>query len=355
MNDTTKAIIVERPRHAVVKEIPLPKIDDESVVVRTTFSAISTGTEVKVWNGKTGKLGGELWYPTVPGYEQVGVVEYVGPKAFKDVNGRPYEVGMRVMANEIRKYPPPHCASWGGQVGISVKNPTVSGSAFDMPAIIPDDVTDQQAVVAYLAAVAHKGIEKVRVYFHETVLVIGMGAVGLSAAQLARIYGCKKLILMDKSSWRLDRAKKFADEAICANAAYEEAVEALAEVTGGRMADVVIEASGDSTVPNNLRKMVRAGGWARDDDGGRIHLQGDYPEPVVLTPYQEWFNRNLRISVTCAILPGGKETILGLISEGKFDTDVLYDKTVALEDAPSQYAELEKHRDTRMKTLIRWS
>lgn len=354
MYKTSKAIVIERPRHAVVKEIPLPEVDENSVVIKTTYSAISTGTEIKVWNGKTGKLGGELWYPTVPGYEQVGVVEFVGKNAIKSFAGETFNVGDRVMANEIRTYPDSYCASWGGQVGMSIKNSTVSGSPFDMPAKIPDGVTDKQAVVAYLACVAHKGIEKVGINKDDTVLVIGMGAVGLSAAQLAKIYGCKRLIIMDKSQWRLERAKPFADDAIVADASHEAAVEALAELTDGRMADVVIEASGDSTVPNNLRRMVREGGWELGDDGGRIHLQGDYPEPVCLTPWQEWFNRNLRISVTCAILPGSKETILKLIAEGKFNADILWDKEITLEEAPAEYEELEKNRATRMKTLIRW-
>jgi len=351
---SAKAIVIEKPHHAVVKKVPLPEVDDASVVIRTTWSAISTGTEVKVWNGKTGKLGGELWYPTVPGYEQVGVVEYVGSNALKDVQGNSFQVGDRVMANEIRQYPSPYCASWGGQVGLSVKNPTVSGSPFDMPAKIPDGVTDQQAVVAYLACVAHKGIEKVGIKPTDTVLVVGMGAVGLSAAQLARIYGCERVIIMDKSPWRLDRARPFADAAIVADASHEAAVEALAEVTKGRMADVVIEASGDAAVPNNLRRMVREGGWELGDDGGRIHLQGDYPDPVCLTPWQEWFNRNLRISITCAILPGSKEQILGLIAQGKFNAEVLWDKEIRLEEAPAEYGELERNRATRMKTLIQW-
>jgi 2-desacetyl-2-hydroxyethyl bacteriochlorophyllide A dehydrogenase len=354
MFETTQAIVIEKPRHAVVREIPLPAVDDESVVIRTTFSAISTGTEVKVWNGKTGKLGGELWYPTVPGYEQVGVVEWVGPKAKPTVDGKTLQVGDRVMANEIRQYPTPLCASWGGQVAISVKNPTISGSPFDWPAVIPDGVSDQQAVAAYLAAVAHKGIEKVGIHPGETVLVIGMGAVGFSAAQLARYYGCERLIVMDCSQWRLDRARPFADDAIHAHAGHDSAIDALADLTGGRMADVVIEASGDSHAVNNVRRLVREGGWDLDDDGGRLHLQGDYPEPICLTPYQEWFNRNLRVSMSCAILPGGKEKLLGLIAEGSFNADVLYDKTVPLSDAPGEYAELERDRHSRMKTLIDW-
>ena len=57
---------------AVVEEIPLSPLDERTVVVRTRYSAISTGTEMKVFKGLSGHLGGALWYPLVPGYEEVG-------------------------------------------------------------------------------------------------------------------------------------------------------------------------------------------------------------------------------------------------------------------------------------------
>ena len=346
------AIVIEKPRHAAIREIRLPEIDDESIVIRTVYSAISTGTEVKVWNGKTGKLGGELWYPTVPGYEQVGIVEYVGPRACKTATGETLKPGDRVMANEVRRYPD-YCASWGGQVSLSVKNPKTSSSPFDMPAKIPDEVSFQEAAACYLGAVAEKGIRKVGLKAGETVLMIGLGAVGLSVVQLARLHGVK-LIVVDKSPWRLERAKRFADHALCIDAAHDSLVDAVSGLTNSRMVDVIIDASGDSAVINNLRRLTRDGGWTLEDDGARIHLQGDYPEPVCFTPYQEWFNRNLRISMSCALRPGGKEVLLNLVREGKFDAKALYDKEVELEDAPKEYAELERNRATRMKTLIRW-
>lgn len=354
MYKKAKAVIIEKPLNAVVKEIRLPEVTDESIVIKTTYSAISSGTEVKTWNGKTGKLGGELWYPLVPGYEQVGIVEYVGPKAsMKTAKGENIKIGDRVMSNEIRSFPD-HCAAWGGQVGISVKNSVTAPSPFDMPALIPDSVTWQQAVVAYLASVAHKGIRKVGIKEGETIVVTGMGAVGLSAAQLAKLKG-GNVIVVDKSQWKLDRVKKIFDQTICINASHENAILALADLTNGRMADVVIEASGDSAVVNNLRKMVRNGGWEIDDDGGRIHLQGDYPDPICLTPYQEWFNRNLRLSMSCALSAGDKEAILSLIEEGKFNADILWDKEVPVDQAPAEYAEIDRNRDNRMKTLLKWN
>ena len=354
MYDKCKAIIIEKPLHAVVKEIKLPPVTDESIVIRTAYSAISSGTEVKTWNGKTGKLGGELWYPLVPGYEQVGIVEYVGPKVqMRSALGEIFKVGDRVMSNEVRNYPD-CCAAWGGQVGISVKNGSTAPSPFDMPAIIPDSLSFQDAVVCYLAAVAQKGIDKVGIKADDTVIVTGMGAVGLSALQLAKLAGAR-IIAVDKGYWKVERVKEIADYTICHNAANETLIPLIADITDGRMADVVIEATGDSKVVNNLRKLVRDGGWERDDDGGRIHLQGDYPEPICLTPYQEWFNRNLRISMSCALRAGDKENILKLAAEGKFDTKILWDKEVPLEQAPFEYEDIEKNRDSRMKTLIDWS
>ncbi|OHB52696.1 MAG: hypothetical protein A2Y12_03300 [Planctomycetes bacterium GWF2_42_9] len=353
MFEICKAIIIEKPLKAVVKDIRLSEVTDESIVIRTMYSAISSGTEVKTWNGKTGKLGGELWYPLVPGYEQVGVVEYVGPKAkMKSALGETYKVGDRVMSNEIRNFPD-YCAAWGGQVGISIKNSFTAPSPFDMPAIIPDNLSFQDAVVCYLGAVAKKGIDKVGIKKGETVIITGMGAVGLSALQLAKLAGAKT-IAIDKGQWKIDRVKKYADYTICHNAAHENLISLVADITGGRMADVVIEATGDATVVNNLRKLVRNGGWERDDDGGRIHLQGDYPDPICLTPYQEWFNRNLRISMSCALRAGDKESILKLASEGKFDTKILWDKEVPLEKAPFEYEDIDKNRDNRIKTLINW-
>ncbi len=78
MYEKAKAIVVERPSQAQVKEIALAPIDDDTIVVETKYSAISTGTELKVWSGLSGHLGGELWYPLIPGYEEVGEIVYVG-------------------------------------------------------------------------------------------------------------------------------------------------------------------------------------------------------------------------------------------------------------------------------------
>jgi threonine dehydrogenase-like Zn-dependent dehydrogenase len=277
-------------------------------------------------------------------------VEYVGPKAQKTALGETLKVGDRVMANEVRRYPD-NCASWGGQVAYSVKNASTAGAVFDMAAKIPDGVSFQEASVAYLASVAKKGVDKVGIHPGETVVVIGMGAVGLSALQLVKLAGAN-VIAVDVSEWRVNRVAKFADHTICADG--RDAWQQVSEITHGRMADVVIEASGNSTVVDSVCLYIRDGGGTPDDDGGRIHLQGDYPDPISLTQYSQWFNRNLRISTSCALAPGNKEFVLNLIREKKFDATVLWDKEITPEQVPDEYAELEANRSIRMKTLVKW-
>lgn len=350
MYERGKAIVVERPEQAILKEIRLPEINAETIVVKTHYSGISSGTEMKVWGGISGHLEGELWYPLVPGYEEVGEVVYVGKNAPPANTGEKLKLGDRVMANEVRYYPD-YCAAWGGQVEYAVKNPATAGAPSDLCARIPDNVSYPEAVVAYLACVAQKGIDKVGIKEGETVLVSGMGNIGLSALQLIKLKGAGKVIAMDNQPSRLSLAQKYTEHIIDAS---KEPVSRLKDLTEGRLADVVFECSGNPQVAAESYRYLRDGGWDREDEGGRIHLQGDYPAPIVLHPYQRWFTKNLTLSMSCAIMPGSKEYILKLISEGKFDAQSLYTKEYSIEDAPKAYEELKNNRYDILKILFRW-
>lgn len=353
MYSKSSAVVFERPKQAVLKEIRLPDVDDETIVVRTRYSGLSTGTEMKVYNGITGPLGGNLWYPLIPGYEEVGEVVFVGDKAAKTYAGEMLKIGDRVMANEVRKYPE-YCAAWGGQVEHVVKNRKTAGAPFDRCALIPDGVTYQEAVVAYLACVAKKGIDKAAIKQGETILVIGMGNVGLSALQLAKLAGAGKVIAMDVTEPRLKRAKKFTDLCIHLGKDIEAAVQSLAEMTDNRLADVVIEASGSSASVAETYRFVREGGWENGNNGGRIHLQGEYPDPIIINPYWRWFNKNLTISTSCAVNPGDKEAILALIRDKKFDAQCLITREMPIQEAPAAYDLMNRERDEIPKILFSW-
>ncbi|HAM39332.1 MAG TPA: zinc-binding dehydrogenase [Elusimicrobia bacterium] len=349
MFEKGKAIVFERPGNAVVKKIRLAPLDDETVVVKTKYSGISCGTELTVYDALSYQT--EVWYPTVPGYEEVGEVVYVGKKASLTFSGEKLKVGDRVMANEVRYYPD-CCASWGGQTEYAIKNSKTLGGRQDLCVKIPDNVSYKESVIAYLAAVAKKGIDKVGIKRGENVLIIGAGTVGLSSMQLAKLKGAGKVIAMDIHKTRLSRAKKFADHII--DSSKVDYIEQIKEYTDGKMADVVIECSGDADSARQVYKYVKDGGWEIDDDGCRIHFQGYYIWAIPIDPYQRWFTKNMRISMSCQFKPGDKDAILKLISEKKFDAKSLFSDEYSVDDAPKAYKDLKKNRYEILKILLKW-
>lgn len=337
------AIVFDRPRHAELRAVDFPEVTAESVVVATRYSGISLGTEMSLYEG-IGIEESNSYYPMIPGYEEVGEVIYAGPNAARDADGMPFRPGDRVMANEVRQYPGGICSAWGGHAAFAVKNPQTAPASMDELARIPDNVGYPEAVVAYLAAVALKGMDRLAVRPGETVLVVGMGNVGLSALQLAKIAGAGRIIAADITPGRLARAAKYTEHLIdlrnCGNP-----VEAIRACNAGGLADAVVEASGCPDAVSPLADYVRP--------GGRIHLQGQYRAPIVITRYARWNCSDLSITCSIATGVGCKARILKMISEGKFDAK-LYDKIVPAAEAPESYAAIAADRYKYLKILFRW-
>jgi S-(hydroxymethyl)glutathione dehydrogenase / alcohol dehydrogenase len=97
------------------------------------------------------------------------------------------------------------------------------------------------------------------IHYGDAVLVIGCGAVGLAAVQGARMAGAETIIAVDLAAEKLGLARKVgATHAI--NATCEEVAEAVRNLTGGRGADVVLEAAGNAGAFRLTSEAVRPGG-----------------------------------------------------------------------------------------------
>lgn len=336
----SKAIVMDRPFHASYRDIQLAEWTPNSILCRTTMSAISSGTDMKTWRGQQHPE--QCWYPLVPGYENVGVVEEVGPEAKTTL-----KVGDRVMINECRQFGDV-CAAWGGNSRHVIKP---AGS--DRMVKIPDNVSDQDAVLAYLGCVALKGVKRLTLRPGETVLVVGAGMVGLSAVQIVKILNpSAKVISIDRSPDRCEIARHYADHVFLADGSE---VEKIREVTGGKKADKIIECSGNPSVVGTLHKYAKDGGWGSDDEPVHIHLQGDYPEPVILDWWHRWFVKNATITMTCALADGSKEQLLQWISEGKFVTKHLPVEVWPAEKCHEAYSYKQAKGEAVFKVLFQWA
>lgn len=309
----TPAVVFERPFEAAFRPVTLTPKRADTVVAKTLWSGISTGTDMKTYRGEQFPI--KCFYPLVPGYESIGVLLEEGSYA------PGLKVGDRVMINECRKYSDV-CGAWGGGTHIVHKDSANTIEAIDQMCKIPDNVSDTDAVLAYLACVSLKGIEKFNLRPTDTVVVVGAGMVGISAMQLLKIK-CPgiRVIAIEQNGFRREIAQYYADAVLPHD---ETTVQKLLDLTDGKKADKIIECSGNSEVPGILHRYLKDGGWRDDDEPGHIHLQGDYPEKVLLDHYEYWFTKNCTITVSCAMkAPRGKVEVLKYISEGKFDTSHL--------------------------------
>lgn len=93
----------------------------------------------------------------------------------------------------------------------------------------------------------------------DTVMVIGCGAVGLSAVQGARLARAARIVAIDIDDAKLDLARRMgATDTV--NAKSADPVDAVRALTNGRGADVVLEAAGNALTFRQSAEAVRPGG-----------------------------------------------------------------------------------------------
>ena len=341
---TTRAVVIERPYFANVREIKLTEPMSDAYICQTLFSSISSGTDMKTYKGMQHPE--QCYYPLVPGYETAGVVVAKGPDARADL-----AIGDRVMINECRKYGDV-CSAWGGGSEYTIKDSNTTNDQFDYSVKIPDNVTYEQAVLAYLACVPLKGIRRLTLRPNETVVVIGAGMVGISAMQeLKIIEPTLQVIAIDRNAFRRSIADHYAD-IVCSP---ENAEKVIREATNGKMANQLMECSGNPEVVGTLHRLIKDGGWEADDIPAHIHLQGDYPDRIIFDHYHRWFVKNATITMTCALAAGCKEQVLQWISEGKFDTEKLPYEVWGVSKAKEAFEYKDKAGDECFKILFDWS
>lgn len=337
-----KAVIFPYPERAELREdVGFPSIDDDTVTVKTRYSAISRGTEMDLYHNQMHKVRGKSqWYPMIPGYEGVGEVVEIG----KNVKG--ISVGDRVcVANLFGGYEKPYCCAWGGQVEYLVVNYTSHPRQGPGTVVkIPDGVSYQEATFHVLGGTAYHGIEKVKVQEGDTVMIIGQGVVGMMAAQIAKSRGAD-VIVSDLYPSRLHIAKKVGIQKVV-NAQEENQLQRVMDLTEGKGADLVIETTGENPLLRLALEMVR--------DHGKVHAQGMYLEPILLYIPDTLLIKSLSLSSTAAARSKDRKSFLDLIAQGRLKVKDMITKTVSIDEATETYDDVDKKPEEILNLVFRW-
>ncbi|MDR1818597.1 MAG: bi-domain-containing oxidoreductase [Puniceicoccales bacterium] len=266
----------------------------------------------------------KLEEPLALGYCNVGRVVAVGAGVEK------FAVGDRVASNG------PHA-----EVVCVPKN---------LCAKVPPAVNAEAAAFTVLGAVALQGVRLLKPALGENIAVIGLGLVGLLAAQLLRAAGCR-VLGVDFDARKCDLARQLGAETVNP-AAGGDALCATLEWTGGRGADgVIVAASSAGSEP-----MLEAARLCRKR--GRI-VQVGVTGLELKRP--ELYEKELSVQVSCSYGPGryddayeqrgddypyayvrwteqrNFEAVLGLLAEKKLDTAPLISHRFAFADALDAY------------------
>lgn len=281
----------------ILEEVPAPEVRSGSVLIRTTHSLVSLGTErMLVEFGKANliqkarqqpekvkqvfdKVRTEGLIPTLEavfnkleqpiplGYCNVGEVIAIG-KGVTD-----FKLGDRVVSN--------------GNHAEFVCVPQ------NLVVHIPENVTDQEAAFTVIGSIGLQGIRLLNPTFGETVVVIGLGLIGLITAEILKSNGCR-VIGFDYDEQKVQIAKSKGIIAINP-ASGIDTVKFVEETTQGIGADgVIITASNKSDeIISQAAKMSRK--------RGRIVLIGVIGLNINRSDFYE---KELSFQVSCSYGPG---------------------------------------------------
>lgn len=289
-----QAAVMTAPRQMTTANFPVPTIAADSALVRMIGSAIC-GTDKHMYFGQTnlGLPGAVVSFPVIPGHENLGVIEAVGSRAAEQMitEGPPLRSGDRVVVSADivcghcyycrNIYGYPWCINHRsyGDV-ISCKNPPhLFGGWAEMMYIlpgtfvfrVPEALTDEEAVLAEQMAVAYGAFgrafqspnSKEGYAPADTVVIQGLGPLGLCNAFVARMLGASRIIGIDKSEYRLRMARELCvDEIISVGNLKEssERVNKVFELSDNLGADLVIECTGAPNILSEGLDMLRVGG-----------------------------------------------------------------------------------------------
>lgn len=368
--------------NTAIAEAPAPNISSGHLIIATTISLVSAGTErMLVDFGKASYLQkarqqpdkvkmvlekaaidgflttydavrSKLAQPIPLGYCNVGKINDIGD----GVEG--FKIGDRVISNgshaDVVKVPKNLCAR------------------------IPEGVDDESAAFTVIASIGLQGIRLLDPTLGEYIVVIGAGLIGLLTVQLLRANGCR-VLAVDYIQSRLELARKFGAE-ICNPATGEDPLQAALVFSRGHGVDgVIITASSKSSDPvSQAARMCRR--------KGRIVLVG---VTGLELNRSEFYEKELSFQVSCSYGPGrydvsyeeqghdypygfvrwtekrNFEAVLDMFATGRLDVKPLITHRYAFDDAVNAYRSLSEDSsvlgllliyssdiDTRMKRNV---
>ena len=343
-----RATVLEGPRQVAVHDVPDPVLPGPDGVIVTVEHTAICGSDLHLYHDAPTGPGIQL------GHEAIGTVAEAGPQVHSVRVGDRVLVsgviGCGVCAPCLAGQPNVCLAGKSAAFGTVPDLPGGQAEAMAVPFAdvfalpIPDGVADDEAVLLTdILPTGYVGALRASIKPGSTVVVVGLGPVGVMAVQCAALFGPARILAIDVVPERLARADRLGAEPIDARVA-PGALQVL-EATGGRGAESVIEAVGaDATV-------VEAVNCAAT--GGTISIVGvnltmDLPFPMGLV-----FLKSMTLRTIFAPIPSTWPALVPLLQSGRLSgLGETFTHRLGLSQAAEAYELFDSRADGVLKVLL---
>jgi 2-desacetyl-2-hydroxyethyl bacteriochlorophyllide A dehydrogenase len=338
---------VSGPKLVDLVEYDDPPLRPGEVRLRTLFSGISAGTELASYRGSHPSLSKRwdtsrrlfvedrptLRYPVVGwGYEEVGTVVELGAGV------------SQVHEGDVI------WGSWGH------RSTTVMAEATAGARVLSRDLDPMLGIFSHIGAVALNAVLDADIHLGEDVAVFGQGVPGLIVTQLANLSGAT-VIAVDRIASRLAIARTVgASHTI--DATRQRPGEQVKLLTEGRGADVSIEITGSYRA---LHEAIRSTAY-----NARVVTAGFFQGEGTGLALGEEFHHN-RIQLVCSQVAGVnprygnrwdryrlQRTVMRLAARGQLDLGVLVTHVIAVEEAASAFAILDRRSEQALQVVLKF-
>jgi threonine dehydrogenase-like Zn-dependent dehydrogenase len=350
-NGEVKAVVMSGTRSIEVHERPEPELLAPKDVIVRVVAACVCGSDL--WGYRDFGSGS----PRLMGHEMVGVIEQVGDDVetlhVGDFVISPFSLSdgtcqaCRAGATSVCE----HLTFFGrrdrdrlpvdGAQSERIRMPLGESSLVVVPGPVDDALVPHLLALSDVASTGHHAAVSARVGAGDVVVVVGDGAVGLSAVLAASRLGAARVIAMSRHADRQQIAREFGATDIIAERG-DAAVAAVRELLDGELADAALECVGTSESMDQALRSVRG--------GGRVGFVG-VPGDRVDLDAGDLFERNVSLAGGMAPARTYIPELLPAVLDGSMRPGLVFDLELPFAEAAEAYAAMDERR--AIKVLLR--
>ena len=344
--ETMKAAVYLGIDKMEVKQIPVPVVDDNSVLVKMHSCAVC-GSDIRIFHSGNSRV----TPPQILGHEISGEIVKVGKSVSKFHPGERVAVGADIPCGECI-----FCKAGIGnncQINYAMGYQFAGGFAeylllnnivvnYGPITKIPEHVSYDEACLAEPLACVLNALKLSPVKLNDVVVLIGAGPIGLMIADVVKNMGASKVIIINRSRPRLEIAKKLGlvDVDICSNE--EDPVARVLKETAGLGADVIFTSNPNPSSESDALRMAK--------NRARINFFGGLPKNNSIVPLDTNLIHYKELFITGAhgSMPVHHSMAVELISSGRIKIKKFATHNFRLDQIAEAFEAAEGHVGLRV-------